>query len=296
MRFGHRRSPPGTLESIMVADRGPNREHASRGSCYIIPQKWLYGLTSEKTGKPADEATKQRKLSSLRAYWKHLVAMGYVPTDKANPFVNRITVNRETEAEAQERERVAFKPAEVPKLWEQAIVDGDKPLADLVQLGAYTGARLGELMNLKSESVIEDDAITCLFIARGKRRASRRTVPIHPAVKGVVDRLKEHAGTDGYLIQCEGKNRADTMSKRFGRMKKQMGYDELHVFHCLRHTVVQMFREVNCPLEVRNLIVGHEDGDERTNSGAGYGDLSAKGRLAWVEKAIQYPVRPAPSS
>jgi len=255
-------------------------------------QTWLYALKSERTGKNADQNTKQRRLSELRGYWAHLVAMGHVD-GSTNPFTKRITANQETEGEAQDRERQGFRPDEVPTLWQQADADHDKPLAALIRIAAHSGARLGELMSLTTSSMMEDGGIACLRVAghgkRRKTRAARRVVPIHPAISELVTELANNADADGFLIACNAKHRAIAMSQRFGRMKSNMGYDEFHVFHSLRHTVIQMFREARCPLEVRNLIVGHEDGDEKTNTGAAYGDLSAKGRLGWMQGAIQYP-------
>lgn len=255
-------------------------------------QAWLYNLKSEKKKNgvypPADTHTKQRKLSELRGYWNHLVAMGYVP-ESPNPFEKRITANRETESEAQERKRATYKPSEVPKFWRQAMIEGDKPLAHLIRLSAYSGARLSELMNLTPQSVISDDGILCIHIKGGKTKSSRRTFPVHPDILDLIKELVADAEARSFLIKIDAKNRSDAMSKRFGRMKTAMGFDEAYVLHSIRHTVIQMFREENCPLEVRNLIVGHEDGDEKANAGAGYGDLSAKGRLNWMIKAIKYP-------
>jgi integrase len=255
-------------------------------------QTWLYALKSERTGKNADQHTKQRRLSELRGYWAHLVAMGHV-NGSTNPFANRITANQETEGQAQDRERQGFAPDEVPTLWQQAEADHDKPLAALIRIAAHTGARLGELMNLTTSSIMHDDGIPCLRMAgpgkRRKTRAARRVVPIHPAIRELMTELVNNADAEGFLIVCSAKHRATAMSQRFGRMKSIMGHDEFHVFHSIRHTVVQMFREVRCPLEVRNLIIGHEDGDEKANTGAAYGDLSAKGRLGWIQGAIQYP-------
>jgi integrase len=92
-------------------------------------------------------------------------------------------------------------------------------LADLIKLAAYSGARLGELINLTKSSIIADDGITCIHIIRGKTRNARRTFPVHPAIQELVKRLDADAGNDGFLVYCCAANRADTMSKRFGRMK-----------------------------------------------------------------------------
>jgi integrase len=251
-------------------------------------QKWLDEMMNEKNGKPADKGTKQRKLSDIRPYWKYLQNYEHVSAD-SNPFDNRTVSNRETDAEAALRERQAFTVDDVPTLWEKATEQNDHALADLIRLAAYSGARLGELMNLTKSSIITEDTITCIHIIRGKTRNARRIFPVHSAILDLVKRLDADAGANGFLIYCGAENRADTMSKRFGRMKSEMGYDEHYTFHCLRHSVIEAFRNVHCPLEIRNRIVGHEDGKERVNTGAGYGGLSAKSKSKWIEKAIKYP-------
>lgn len=262
-------------------------------------QVWLYSLKSEKSGdgtqRSADEKTKQRKLSELRGYWNYLIAMGHVADSAPNPFLKRITQNQETESEAQARERQAYKPSDVPALWQRASVDGDEPLSHLIQLAAYSGMRLSEIMNLTASSIIVADGISCIHIITGKTRAARRTFPVHPDIRGLVETLVAGAG-DSFLIPVIGQrgkavqNRSDTMSKRFGRLKSLLKYGDAYVFHSLRHTVVGLFREANCPLEIRNMILGHEDGDETSGAGAGYGDLTPKGRLDWLIKSIKYPM------
>jgi hypothetical protein len=124
-------------------------------------QTWLYSLKSEKTSKSADQQTKRRRLSELRGYWAHLVAMGHVD-GSTNPFTNRITANQETEGEAQDRERQGFRADEVPTLWQRAEADHDEPLAAMIRIAAHTGARLGELMSLTKGSTVDDDGVACL--------------------------------------------------------------------------------------------------------------------------------------
>ena len=82
--------------------------------------------------------------------------------------------------------------------------------------------------------------------------------------------------------------RGDALGKRFTRLKTSLGFDEHHTFHSLRHTVVHLFRKAECPLEIRNQILGHEDGD--AGAGAGYGGhIDQKHKLEWIKRAISYP-------
>jgi integrase len=253
-------------------------------------QQWLFDLMNEKhPEKPADQGTKVRKLYELRTYWTHLASMGWVPEDKACPFDNRKVANQETDSDAQERERATYKPAEIPALWKQAEADGDLSLAAVIKLAAYSGARLGEIMNLTRLHIFTEDDIPCIRIMKGKTPKAKRWFPIHPDIRDLVISLNRNADKDGYLIHSTAQHRSPAMSQRFGRMKTAMDYGPLYTEHSIRHAVIQMFREVRCPLEVRRMIVGHERGNERADQGADYGGLTPKGRLDWMMTAIVYP-------
>jgi site-specific recombinase XerD len=88
-------------------------------------QKWLDEMTNEKTGRAADAKAKQRKLSDIRPYWKFLQDYEHV-RDDANPFLNRTIANRETDVEAQGRERQAFTVDDVPTIWEKVMEQNDQ--------------------------------------------------------------------------------------------------------------------------------------------------------------------------
>src|ERR1019366_374533 len=232
-------------------------------------QTWLDEMKNKKNGKPTDAGTKQRKLSDIRPYWKYLPSHDHVSVDR-NPFENRVINNGFTDVEEQERERLAYTVKEVPMLWQRAEAESDDILSDVIKLAAYSGMRLGEIMNLTAKSLVKEGDVPSITITGAKRksRAARRTFPIHSAIADIVERLAKAAG-DGFLIQSAAERREAAMSKRFTRLKSRMGYDEHHVFHSLRHTVIELFRNADCPLEIRNRIVGHEDGKERANTGAG---------------------------
>ena len=122
-----------------------------------------------------------------------------------------------------------------------------------------------------------------------KTEAGVRDVPLHPAIAGLIDELVAQADREGWLIPVKKNkynDRGDAIGKRFTRLKQELGYDERHVFHSIRHTVVHSFRKAGCDLEMRDKLMGHAN---RT-VGAGYGgDLELKTAADWFERAIQYP-------
>ena len=125
---------------------------------------------------------------------------------------------------------------------------------------------------------------------REKTEAGVRDVPIHPDIAGLVAKLMQDS-EDGFLIQSEANRygqRGDALGKQFTRLKTSLGFGEHHTLHSLRHTVVHLFRKAECPLEIRNQILGHEDGD--AGAGAGYGGhVDQKHKLEWIKRAISYP-------
>ena len=128
-------------------------------------------------------------------------------------------------------------------------------MADLIALSMYSGARLGELVNLK----VEDVEVGSHFrIVASKTEAGVREVPIAAAVKETFARLAENS-QDGYILSgIAAKYRTDTMSKAFQRLRKAEGYtDPRLVLHSIRHTVVTLLEEAGVPEATVASITGH---------------------------------------
>jgi integrase len=182
--------------------------------------------------------------------------------DKANPFENH-ELPQTRGKERADRQRKDFQPKEITELHAAALAADHTTLADLILLGAYTGARIEELCQLRVEHVIKPDGIKSFDIVDSKTTAGIRVVPVHPALTRIVERLKSDS-KDGYLIPSDSKNkygiRSDALSKAFGRLKEAHGYGPQHVFHSIRKTVItQLVRaEVQGPLIAE--LVGHETG------------------------------------
>ena len=68
-----------------------------------------------------------------------------------------------------------------------------------------------------------------------------------------------------------GKNRSDTMSKAFQRLRKDQGHtDPAKVFHSIRHTVVTKLRRAEVDNRIIQQIIGHSDGSVTGGYGAGF--------------------------
>lgn len=137
-------------------------------------------------------------------------------------------------------------------------------------LGLYTGARLGELAQLRVGDVHESDGIHCLSITDEgegqsvKTKAGSRLVPIHSELirLGFLDYVSEVATKgDGPLWPLlpprEGKP-GGYFSQWFGSTRKALGFGKYPDFHCFRHTVRTMLAEAGVDESLIDTLVGHE--------------------------------------
>ncbi|MBY8949470.1 site-specific integrase [Pseudomonas sp. SH10-3B] len=211
-------------------------------------------------------ATLSQYLMAGTAFWKW--AMKYDAgwrdqfKDKVNPFVGH-DLPQGGGAETAGKDREIYTKADTLKLQRAALDNDDQPLADLIALGWYTGARIEELCRLTKDSVITVDGVQCFDFPRSKSKASKRVVPIHPSLLSTVDRLVKDS-TDTFLIPAESADkygkRSHAISKAFGRLRTAAGFSRLHVFHSFRHTVVTELIRADVPDALAKELVGHETG------------------------------------
>ncbi|MFV2946693.1 tyrosine-type recombinase/integrase [Pseudomonas japonica] len=182
--------------------------------------------------------------------------------DRVNPFENHDLPKVRGKAKA-EGKRKDFSLENLAMLHDAATKSGQHVLADLILLGVYTGARIEELCKLTKENVITIEDVQCFDIPDSKTLAGIRFVPIHPALKIVVNRLLRDS-IDGFLVYSKSRNkygnRSDPLSKAFGRLKTAHGFGKQHVFHSIRGTVVTQLLRANVRGTLIAEIVGHETG------------------------------------
>jgi len=238
-------------------------------------QRWVDGQV--KAGKAL--ATVRRSLSELRGYWGYLQSIEMVGED-LQPFT-KLSLPDTGKVTAERRE--AFSPADVVRL--HAAAASDKPLADLIELAMWTGARIEELCSLKVEKVGEG----YFDIEDAKTEAGLRRVPIHPQLAPTMARLVE-ASSEGYVLSglsvTQYGDRSGALGKRFGRLKKELGFGAALVFHSIRKTVATLFEDAGVTENVAAEILGH---DKPTMTYGLYsGGLSLETKAAAIKK-LAYP-------
>lgn len=214
---------------------------------------WISELQTEQNLKPA---TIKRMLSFCRGFWRYLHATGKLE-DLEGVFADLNTSSKAKTKAAKAEKRQPFTSMDCVRLLEAATEKEDRPLAKLIWLGMWTGCRIEELCSLKCSSVTSD-----LFtVEDAKTAAGNRIVPIHSRLKPLAAYLKQSSG-DGYLIEDQKFNkygdRSNAIGKRFGRLKKELGFGPQYVFHSIRKTVATELENAGVPEGVSSDILGHE--------------------------------------
>ena len=249
----------------------------------LTPQA-VKAWTDKLIGGGATASTLERLTNGCRSFWRYVQDSGTLPVDAADPFVGsfRLATKR---AKRNTVDRQAFMPEELSRVYERAARGGDSALADLIALGAYTGARIEELCSLTLET--SRDGV--FIINDSKTDAGLRGVPVHPRLVRVVKRLLE-ASTDGFLIPSTSQSkygvRSDPLSKRFGRLKESMGFGPGHVFHSIRKTAATLLEQAGVPEGVAADILGHEK--QTLSYGLYSTGSSTKDKLKAISK-VAYP-------
>lgn len=252
-------------------------------------RRWVDELAADGKG----PASIKRVLSFCRHYWRFLHSHAALPEDSA-PFTGVIVESKAGKGKAKKTTNLPYSPADVVKLWEAAgkrrigkakNAPADTQLADLILLGAHTGARIEELCSVKVDQVTDDT----IRIADSKTLAGIREVPIHSHIAALVKRLREES-KDGYLLSDltfnKYEDRSNAIGKRFGRLKAALGFPASHTFHSFRATVATLLENAGVPEGVAADIVGHDKPTMTYGLYSGGADIATK--RAALEK-VRYP-------
>jgi integrase len=121
---------------------------------------------------------KSAKLAPVRAILQWAVDNNCLPVNPAT----RVTINLKTRAGDSKR---GFADNEATTILTAACAEADPVKRWLPLLGAYSGARLSEICQLRVQDITEVNGIWCMKIlpeAGLKTAGSERVVPLHPAV------------------------------------------------------------------------------------------------------------------
>lgn len=265
-------------------------------------------------------APKTAKLifETCKAFFRWAASDAYVPTNPASEI--RVDVTGQPKKVTPKRR--PFTAAELKILFSCPVFRGSRSVhhrfqpGDLIIrdakfwvpiLGYYTGARLGEIVQLHLTDVEVDGPYPYIDVNEEgptgpddrkhvKSAAGVRRIPLHPDVMA----LGFAAFVNGRRTAKQGRKRlfhelrfgadgqaSTTTSKWFGRLLGSCGLDDPSlVFHSFRHGVQDAFKNALTPQYVTDRIVGHADG--KVSSGYGVGTSLAVN--AEAVRALKLPV------
>jgi integrase len=138
---------------------------------------------SEATGRPMSPATIQKLLSAIRAVLSWGRKQGFLTVNPAEDITQRTT-----KPQHEEDRKLPYTVEQAQSVLKAALRD-ETPTAYrwLWLIGFYSGARIDEIAGLRREDVRTVDGVLCFDIRphegrRLKNAASRRLVPVHPAL------------------------------------------------------------------------------------------------------------------
>mgnify|MGYP001594893759 CR=1 FL=1 len=203
----------------------------------------------------------QKSIGFVRNYYNWLKANQHIGASEVNPFVaSEITLNQKLKTKENYLPFEMFELAEI----KQAVRDtGDERLLRTVEIAQWTGMRLAEIAQLSSKSIVMVDGVECIRVMDdAKTKAgSRRLIPI---AKTLADRvpLKQLPAAPPPVLHKRTKRLVPyagvDLGKKFGRIKKKLGYGPLHVFHSIRKTATTHFEQAGVPEGITADIVGHK--------------------------------------
>ena len=223
----------------------------------------------------------------LSAYWRWLVKRHHA---SANPWTGQsLGIPPEREDGKEER---AFTKDELARLLGGG---ADQTLLDGMQVAALSGLRVEEMHQLR----IQDCAAGVFRVTKGKSVASRRSVPIHPALAPIVARLSEGKASDAYLFPSKAKGwRADAMAARFLTYRRRLGVDDTSAgrrslvnWHSFRRWFANAARAAGVAEDAIGACLGHEPA---TVTGRRYVQMQQEDLRPILRACVEAVCLPAP--
>ena len=148
----------------------------------------------------------------------------------------------------------------------------------------FSGARLGEIVQLYTADVRTEDGVTFFDInadgedKRLKNSNSKRRIPVHPALMeigfGRLLAMRQESGSQRLfpdLKRGEDGYYSSPFSKHFSRFLRSVGVKNAkNAFHSFRHSFEDACRNSGVPREVMDALQGHGESGMSGRYGKGY--------------------------
>ena len=296
-----RRPARGTLESWRYVFDAMGNYFNGRSAASITDdeaQEWVNSLANKDR---SGHTVRRTYISASRTVFRWALKHKHIPH---NPFkevettVQKRTRHRETQAFLPHEYRIILTAA-------LAITDTTKPFDAAKRwvpwLCAYTGARAGEITQLRKRDVIEREGVWAIHItpeAGSVKTNTARTVPLHVHLteQGFLNFVQNHP--DGPLFYTPDPNaksddplkqkkpRSTQMRQRVGNWVRELGVSDLELQpnHAWRHTFVLVARRCGISDGDSDAITGRPP----ANVARGYGVAEFSDMAAAMKKFPRY--------
>ena len=224
-----------------------------------------------------------RLLSAIKHFYNYIDSQGAIDPNSPDPFSRVAPKEGKTKSSQTSKGWVPLTPDEVSLIY-KAVPNSDQQLRLLMDIAMYSGMRIEEICSLKCDQVKVIERILCLSLTDSKTAKGIRNIPVASKItKAVKQALKE--SEDGFLVSGLSFNkygdRSNAVGKRFGRLKKGLGFSDKQVFHSIRKCVVTQLEQGGVPESVVADLVGHE---KQTMT---YGLYSGGSSLTSIREAVE---------
>lgn len=224
------------------------------------------------TGPVIASRTLNKRLEHVGRFLKHCSARGWVSQALTIEILNSY---RKKENDSAKKE--ILREEHLETLFTSALYNGESPAKEPYQywlpiLSVYTGARLGELIQLKCSDIEIKDEYTLLSLTDEgegqtlKTRSSKRKIPLHQDVLDLgfneFVQLTKRNNLDDLFQFKRAANKTDAAQKWMSRTF-QSAFPEGPKFshHCFRHTFISSQRMSDAKTSILKNYVGHEVDD-----------------------------------
>lgn len=176
-------------------------------------------------------------------------------------------VSLEARTKASDRKR-GFTDEEAKVILRAALKADDVVRRWVPWIGAYTGARISEICQLRSEDIAEVEGIWCIkFLPEAgslKTAGSERVVPLHPALikNGLLEFVEKTKSGPLFKDLSPDKfgKRGGNGTKMIGRFVRDLGLKDprLSPSHSWRHRIKTLGRKYGLASDLMNAITGHQ--------------------------------------
>lgn len=202
---------------------------------------------SFRPGKPLSRQRVNGIIRTISAFFNWACKLGYMEVNYASNSSFRLPKG-ETDS------RDIFEDSDLEKIFNHSTFknpDLKKPLHFWIPiLALYTGARQGELCYLKKEDVIDKKTHWIIDIHDKfhpkKTETSIRKIPLHSDLikLGFIKFINSVKDNEFLFYTRDRKPRvAETVSKKFSIMKRELGFGDKKVFHSFRHTFANICKQ-----------------------------------------------------